>query len=803
MSEVGVMRLEAARQLHRQGRLHEAEVLYREVLKAAPEHPEALHLLGILAMRGGRVVDGVGFLQRAVATSPKQPALLLSLARALLQAGQPHAALATYDRTLALRPDLIEALYERANACMQCQQPQAALEGYERLLERAPTQAAIWVNRGMALQELGRPAEAVESYDRALMLQHDFAEAWNNRGNALRAQLRLEESLADYDRALQLSPQLATAHNNRGLVLRALERHDEALAAFQRAIELAPTFTDALNNRGNVLRDLARPEAALESYERVLALDPGYVEALSNRGNALLDLKHYEAALGCYDQALQRVPNSPDVLANRAAVLFELGQHGATAACLEQLLRVAPLYDYARGHLLTARLYVCEWGEYASQVARIAADLEERRRVAHPFSMMAMSASGRAQLHAAELHAADIKPRAAAFLPSSRGLPHRRLRLAYVSADFREHVVSYLLAGVFERHDRERFETIGISLHPPEEGEMGNRVAAALDRFLDLSARSEREIAVLMRELEVDVAVDLMGYTRKARPGIFAHRAAPVQVNYLGYPGTMGAPFIDYILADEFVIPPQSRQHYAEQVVYLPECFQANDDRRVIGVPPTRAQAGLPGQGLVLCCFNNNYKLSPPLFAVWMRVLQATPGSVLWLLGDRDGTQENLRREARAHGVEAERLVFAGRMGYTEHLGRLGLADLFLDTVPYNAGATASDALRTGVPVLTCVGEAFAARMAGSLLKTVGLPELITCSLEEYEGKALELARQPQALQELRARLARNLTGSPLFDTARFTRHLETAYLTMHQRAVRGEIPRGFSVDPFDRTTLS
>jgi predicted O-linked N-acetylglucosamine transferase (SPINDLY family) len=299
-----------------------------------------------------------------------------------------------------------------------------------------------------------------------------------------------------------------------------------------------------------------------------------------------------------------------------------------------------------------------------------------------------------------------------------------------------------------------------------------------------------------MRELEIDIAVDLMGYTHKARPAIFAHRAAPVQVNYLGYPGTMGAPFIDYILADEFVIPPASRRYYSEQVVYLPGCFQANDDRCVIGPKLTRAQAGLPEHGLVFCCINNNYKLSPPLFEIWMRLLHQVPDSVLWLLADRESTQANLRREARARGVDADRLVFAARMPYAQHLGRLGLADLFLDTLPYNAGATASDALRTGVPVLTCSGEAFAARMAGSLLKSVGLPDLITHSLDDYERKALELAREPRALHAVRARLSENLPRAALFDTSRFCRHLEAAYLAMHERSLRGEKPASFSVTP-------
>jgi predicted O-linked N-acetylglucosamine transferase (SPINDLY family) len=789
--------LQDALQLHQQGRLGEAEARYRQILALQPRHPDALHLLGLIAMSAGHFDTGIDLMQRSVAANPAQPAVLLNLARACTQTARREAALAAYDRALTLHPDFSDALYERANACLMFKQPQAALDGYDRLLRRMPSHADAWSNRGNALQELGRQAEAVESYDRSLALQPGSAVAHNNRGNALRALQRFEDALPGYDRALQLDPRLANAHNNRGMALSKLSRPEEALAAFERALALTPVFTDALNNRGNALRELGQPAAALECYERVLQLDPAYAEAFSNRGNALKDLERYAEALESYDRALHALPDSPDILANRAAALSDMANYDAASHCLRRLLRVAPRYDYALGSLLQSNWHNCVWEQYDSLLAQVTSALAEGQRVIHPFTMMVASASAAVQLCAAQLHAAATPtPRGAAAPELASAAVRRKLRIAYVSADFREHAASYLLAGVFEHHDRERFETVAVSLRPPEGSAMGRRVAAAFGRFEDVSRRNDREVASLLRELQIDIAVDLMGYTHKARPGILAHRPAPVQVSYLGYPGTMGAPFIDYILADEFVIPPASRQYYSEQVVYLPECFQANDDRCVVGPKPTRAQVGLPQEGLVLCCINNNYKLNPPLFEIWMRLLHEVPDSVLWLLADRESAQANLQREALARGIRAERLVFAARMPYAQHLGRLGLADLFLDTLPYNAGATASNALRTGVPVLTCAGEAFASRMAGSLLKSMGLPELITHSPEEYERKALELAREPQVLQGLRARLAENLPHAPLFDTARFCRHLEAAYLTMSERAMRDEKPAAFSVTP-------
>lgn len=323
---------------------------------------------------------------------------------------------------------------------------------------------------------------------------------------------------------------------------------------------------------------------------------------------------------------------------------------------------------------------------------------------------------------------------------------------------------------------------------------MGRRLGAAFDRFIDVSARSDTEVAALMRELEVDIAVDLVGYTEFSRRAVLAQRAAPVQVNYLGYPGTLGADFIDYILADEFVVPPHLAAGYTEKVVYLPGCFQANDDRRVAPPRPTRTSVGLPGSSLVFCCFNTSAKLTPAIFAIWCRLLQAVPESVLWLVPRSREAGANLRGEMARHGVDPQRLVFADMLLYPQHLARIGLADLFLDTFPFSAGATASDALWAGVPLLSCVGEAFASRMAGSLLRSLGLAELVTTSLEDYERRALELAREPASLRALRRRLEENRRTSPVFDTTRFCRGLERAYLCMWQRAERGEPPEAFSV---------
>jgi protein O-GlcNAc transferase len=375
---------------------------------------------------------------------------------------------------------------------------------------------------------------------------------------------------------------------------------------------------------------------------------------------------------------------------------------------------------------------------------------------------------------------------------------HSKIRVGYVSGDFRDHAVSMLAAGLFEKHDRERFEVIGISLAAAQNTPLAARVTASFTRFLDVTQRSDAQAAAQIRGQEVDILVDLMGFTRGCRPDIFARRPAPVQVNYLGYPGTMGAPYMDYILADDFVIPRDSRVHYGERVVYLPHCFQVNDDSRFMDAVPSREAAGLPPSGLVFCSFNSSHKLNPVFFGIWMRLLMAIPGSVLWLLGETPPVKANLRRESAVRGIDPERLIFADRLPYAAHLARLALADLFLDSIPFSGGATVSDALWVGVPVVTCAGRALASRMAGSLMRAVGLIEGITDSVDAYEAAVLRLAASPLQLTEWRERLAQGRRDSPLFDTDLFRRHLECAYSAMWDRHQRGEEPESFDVLPLE-----
>jgi len=571
-------------------------------------------------------------------------------------------------------------------------------------------------------------------------------------------------------------------------------RFDEAERLIGQAIRINPNSPDAFYNRGCALQNLQRHDNALAAFDKALALKPDYDEALTNRGATLLALKRHAEALANFDRALALKPRDPEALSNRATACFEITRYAEAAADYAKLLAVAPDFPYGIGNLALARAYCCDWRFFAQERARISADIRLGKAVLPPHGATLLLDDPEDQLRCARRWTADRCPPAAVALWRGERYSHEKIRIAYISADFSAHATAFLLAGVFEQHDRNRFEITLVSLGPDDGSEMRVRLMRGCDRFVDTARKSDLDTATLLRNLEIDIAVDLKGFTQDARPGIFAHRPAPVQVNYLGHPGTMGADYIDYILADPIVIPPEQQTFFSEKVVYLPETYQANDSqRRISERAPARKEAGLPQDGFVFCSFNNSFKITPAMFDVWMRLLQAVEGSVLWLLEDNATAVANLQREAEARGVDDSRLLFAARQSPENHLARQSLADLFLDTLPCNAHTTASDALWAGLPLITCIGSSFAGRVAASLLHAIGLPELIAPSLECYEAMALRFARDPAALAQVREKLAENRETHALFDTVRFTRNLEGAFTEMWERYQRGE-PAGFAV---------
>jgi predicted O-linked N-acetylglucosamine transferase (SPINDLY family) len=554
------------------------------------------------------------------------------------------------------------------------------------------------------------------------------------------------------------------SHPTRALFKRAAEELEtnqpgEALARIDEAMRSAGESADALALRSLALLNTQRPHDAVASADRALALDPRHGIALANRAAALSRLKRYEEA----------------------------------AEATARLVAANSEFPYARGSLFGARMYCSDWTDYTEQVERLRTAVNDGRRACRPFVFLQVADDAAEQRRCAERFVADLCPPAAEPLGASARYGHDRIRVAYLSTDLHNHATAYLMAELLERHDRQRFEITAFSYGPAIEDAMRTRLRAAVEHFLDVRELSDHAVAALLRERETDIVIDLKGYTQSSRPRILAARPAPVQVGFLGYPGTSGAPYVDYLVADREVVPPEQAHHYSERIVYLPDCYQPNDSRRPIALAtPSRAELGLPEDAFVFCCFNNSYKITPPVFACWMTLLRETPNAVLWLLPANAAAARNLAESARRHGIDPRRLRFAEPLPLAEHLARQRRADLFVDTLPYNAHTTASDALWAGLPVLTCRGESFAARVAASLLRAVGLPELVTDSLDAYTERALRLARAPDELAALRARLEGNRLMSPLFDAARYTRHFEAALQAMHSRHERGLPPESF-----------
>ncbi len=641
--------------------------------------------------------------------------------------------------------------------------------------------------QALALFQQGELVEADRLGRLILGAQPDNFDALHLMGVIAVKSGKPQEGVDLLSRALAIRPDQAQGHNNLGAALADMKQYAAALASYDRALAIDPGYPDAHRNRGVALRDLRQYEAALDCFERATALAPGSAETWFGRGVVLQNLRRYESALESYDQAIAINPHYVEAMFNRGAVLVELKRHEEARDTLQRALRIDPGYDFLYGTWLQARMRICDWNGLPGFDI-----LEEKvgrgEKAATP-GILSMSASPELQRVAAEIWTRAKFPASDA-LGAPRPSPLRdRIRIGYFSSDFHTHPVALLSAGLFETHDRSRFELTAFSSGPDTADETRSRIKAAFEHFMDVRDMPDVEVASLARKLGIDIAIDLGGHTLESRTGVFAMRAAPVQASYLGYLGTMGAGYIDYLIADPVIVPRGSRRHYAEKIAYLPS-YQANDSkRRIADRRFTRAELGLPAGGFVFCCFNNSYKIIPPVFAGWMRILERVKGSVLFLYAESGSVKANLRSEAARKGVDPGRLVFGTRLPLAEYIARYRIAGLFLDTAPYNAGTTASDALWAGLPVLTRAGETFASRVAASLLTALDLPELITTTQEEYEQRAMSLAHDAPGLEKIRLKLELGRATSPLFDTLSFTRSLEAVYAGMHERSRAGLAP--------------
>jgi len=720
---------------------------------------------------------------------------LLQQAMALHQAGRLDEADALYQQILAGTPGAYPALHLMGLLrLMQGRLPEA-LALMQAALRAQPGAPETLANLGIVLSGLGRLDEALAALGGVVTARPDDSRGWSNRGAIHSRMGQPTQALADFERAVALDGGNLDALSNRGLVLQEFRRHGEALASFDALLARAPDHAEGRNNRGLILREMGRTEEALAEFDRLLAAQPLHAAAWINRAATLWRLERLDAALDSYGKALAINPDLPAALESRSNLLWTRSQALAPAiADLERALKIQPDLPYAAGNLLQLKMHAGDWRNFAEEKAKLDAAVRAAQPAAQPFVYQALSDSLADLQACAWIFAAREYPGSARTEFSARR--PRPIRIGYVCGEFRAQATMYLAAGLFEQHDRAKFEIIAFDNSRDDSSAMRTRVTAAFDKFISIASLSDGDAAERIKAQEVDILVNLNGYFGRMRMGLFALSPAPIQVNYLGFPGTLGAKYMDYILADGVVIAPGEERFYDEHVVRLPDSYQINDDKRAPVTAATRAEHGLPENAFVFCHFNYGYKILPAHFTLWLRILRQVEGSVLWLLAGDPQFAQNLKAKAQSQGVDPQRLIFAPPLALEAHVARMALGDLFLDSLPYNAHTTASDALWAGLPILTCRGTAFAGRVAASLLQAMGLPELVTENLADYEKLALTLARDPVLLQHYRDRLKANRRTAPLFDTARTTRQIEVAYETMMARRLRGEAPQGFAVAP-------
>ena len=746
--------------LYNKGQLAEVVEQAEALVVKYPDLFLVWNILGAASKGIGSVQIATEAFKKVTKLNPTYGAGFNNLGVILEEQGKLDEAIGEYTKALAIEPENAEAHFNMGNALREKGKLGESIGSYTKALAIKPENALAYFNMGNALKEQGKLDKAIEVYEKAIGLKPDHALAHNNMGNALKEQGKLDEAIEAYTDALAIKPDHVDAHNNMGNALRAQGKLDKAIVAYTKALAIKPDHADAYNNMGNALKEQGKLDEAIEAYTDALSIKPDHVMAYSNIGDALQRQSKLDEAISAYEKALS------------------IESHHAIA-------RANKLYCLA---------HMCDWSSLDIEKPRFE-ELGIVEDSIQPFTMIPLEDAPDRHRLRSELYARETYPDRALTLPEMPREKSNRLRIGYFSADFKEHPVAYLIAKVLEKHNRDKFEVFGYCLNGNSQTELRQRLINSFDYFADLNGLSDKDAALMARQHRLDIAIDLTGYTNGNRSGIFAYRAAPILINYLGFPGTSGADYMDYIIADNYLIPGGSRHFYTEKPIYLPHTYMPTDNTRKFSKNSIdRGSLGLPEDAFIICCFNNNYKITSSEFDIWMRVLKKVENSILWLRSSNYWSEENIKKEAEKRKIDPDRIVFAGRVPMDEHLTRQRCADLFVDTFNFNAHTTATEALWAGLPVVTKSGQGFAARVAGSLLNAVGLSELITDCENEYEALILNLATDKQKLSNIKNKLAANRLSQPLFDTEKYTIYLEDGYQKAHRRHLLGKHPDTISV---------
>lgn len=777
-----------------QGKFPEAAEKFRQAARLQPQYADAHYNLGVTLHEQGKLEEAISAYGNAFSVNPFHVAACYNAGNALRDLGENDKALHVYRRALEIQPLHADACYNMGNILQDVGRLEEAVAAYQRTITIREDHAKAHYNLGNALRKQGKLPDAINAYRGAVSIDPNYAEAYSNLGDALRSQGEHDEAVSSYLSAIRIKPDIAEAHLGVGNSLKSQGRLEEAVAAYQRAIAIRPSRPEAYVNMGSALEENNQLEAAVQAYRGAIGIDPKSADAHNGIGTCLAKQEKFSEALDAYLNAIKLKPQHAETYNNLGAALANLGQVEDAISAYKRCLEIQPDLAVAEAVLLHQQKQVCDFS-IDDRLQEASARLGITTQPIPPFVGLPWSDNPEQQLERAIAWAGlELRAPAPAFAQLARA-GSDRIRIGYFSSDFHDHATMYLIAGLLREHDADEFEVFVYSYGRVKSGNLRKRLENELEHFFDVENLSDPEIAKLARSHGLDIAVDLKGYTQFGRSGIFQYRPAPIQVNYLGYPGSMGSKFIDYIVADPVVIPDTYREFYAERIIYLPHSYQPNDDtREVADTSTTRADFFLPETGIVFCCFNNNYKISPAEFSVWMRLLHRVEGSVIWLFQSNTLAEQNLRRHALASGIDPSRLVFASKLPHSEHLARHKHADIFLDTFNYNAHTTASDALWAGVPVVTKIGRQFSARVAASLLTASGLPELIAKDDTDYEEMIFALAQDPFSLQSITGKLMQSKKTAPLFDTKRYTRNFESGMRAAFRRLKEGSRPADIRV---------
>lgn len=780
--------LEQAIKLQATGRLDEAERCLHDITRAQPHHSVALMYLAVISLKRGHFDKTLELIRPIIRANPKNTQNYHILGTAQLSLKQFSEAETTYKSLIQIAPNSEIAFNQLGNALHGQGKTTEAIHAYQHAVELQPGNIDALYNLGSTLQEQKQHEQALTCFHKVISLQPAHPEAYNNLGNTCLELGMIDEALGCFQQALTIRPDYAMAYNNLGNAYKQKNMHEHAIQCYHKAIKLDPQFTNPWLNLGTILYAQGEFQQAISCCEHILSLTPEDAGAHNNLGTIYYAQGNIIQAIRHCRHAVTLNPDFPEAWYSLGVALRSNSDIKGSNECYRRALSLKPDYVLANNLLLFQSLEICDWQNWQPRFQQLKNDLRSQPDIRiEPFTLLATPSTGDEQLICSRQRALITESTLASlrnqtdFTFNTRA--HSRIRIGYLSADFHTHATAYLIAELLELHDRSRFEIYAYSYGPDENSPMRKRLKAACDHFVDIASHTHLGAAQTIYQDEIDILIDLKGYTKGSRVEIMALRPAPIQVNWLGYPGTMGADFIDYIIADNFIIPVETEHLYSEKVIRLPDCYQINDRKRAVSsVTPSRQACGLPESGVVFCSFNQSYKILPDMFEVWMRILNQVPGSVLWLLETNQWAAENLKQEAQKRGIEATRLIFSPKLPLAEHLARYRLVDLCLDTYPVTSHTTASDALWVGCPLVTCVSDTFVSRVAGSLLHTVGLPELVTASFTDYEKRVLELINHPEMLKIIQEKLHIARDNSPLFDSTRFTHNLEAAFTTIWQK---------------------